>query len=64
MRRLVAIVSLGVALVTAPTVYAQGVLGDVLAGKLVKPEVGQWAWYNLIDGSTQKRYLVAPGNCG
>ncbi len=37
---------------------AQGVLGDVLAGKLVKPVVGQWAWYNLVDADSQKTYLL------
>ena len=37
---------------------AQGVIGDVLAGKLVNPKVGAWAWYDLTDAATGRRYVV------
>lgn len=37
---------------------AQGVLGDVLAGKLVNPKVGQWAWYDLLDSETGRKFLL------
>lgn len=36
---------------------AQGVLGDVLSGKLVKPAVGQWAWYDLTDMQSGQKYI-------
>ena len=47
-----------VAVIGLPPAHAQGVLGDVLAGKLVNPEVGQWAWYDLVDNKTHKRFLL------
>ena len=37
---------------------AQGILADVLGGKLVKPKVGQWAWYNLKDTQGGRKYLL------
>lgn len=37
---------------------AQGVVGDLLAGKLVDPEVGQWAWYDLSSGRDSKKFVV------
>lgn len=58
MRRLVFLAFVGLACLFSPGASAQGVLGDVLSGNLVNPEVGQWAWYNLIDSATQKRYLL------
>lgn len=33
-------------------------LGDVLAGSLVKPKVGQWAWYTLTDNQTKMNYAL------
>ncbi len=36
----------------------QGVVGDVLAGKLVKPKVGQWAWYDLNDTASGRRFVL------
>lgn len=57
MRRWILPVLLAV-ICAAPDVSAQGVLGDVLAGKLVSPAVGQWAWYDLVDSGTHKRYLM------
>lgn len=29
--------------------YGQGVIGDVLGGRLIKPKLGQWAWYDVRD---------------
>jgi hypothetical protein len=36
----------------------QGMLGDVLAGKLIDPENGVYAVYDLIDESTDQRFLL------
>ncbi|HEO72633.1 MAG TPA: hypothetical protein ENN80_15355 [Candidatus Hydrogenedentes bacterium] len=36
----------------------QGVVGDVLSGRLVKPKVGQWAWYEMEDAETNRRYAL------
>jgi len=40
------------------TAVAQGLVGDVLAGNLVKPKVGQWALYDLKDTTDNKSYVV------
>ncbi|MDP7639096.1 MAG: hypothetical protein QGG73_05205 [Candidatus Hydrogenedentes bacterium] len=56
MFRLLAILTL--AAVCSTEAGAQGILSDVLAGKLVKPKVGQWAWYNLRDTKANRRYLL------
>lgn len=37
---------------------AQGVLGDLLSGDLVNPQVGAWAWYDLKDAATGKAFVV------
>jgi hypothetical protein len=37
---------------------AQGVVGDLLGGKLVNPKVGQWAWYDLLDTKGGQKYVV------
>lgn len=37
---------------------AQGIVGDLLAGKLVNPKVGQWAWYDLAAGKGEKKFVV------
>lgn len=37
---------------------AQGVVGDLIAGKLVDPHVGQWAWYDLVAGRQKKKFVV------
>lgn len=37
---------------------AQNIVADVLSGKLVHPEVGQWAWYVVTDGATKEKYLI------
>ena len=36
----------------------QRAIGDIMAGKLVKPEVGVWAWYDLSDYTENRSYLV------
>lgn len=38
--------------------YAQGVVGDLLAGKLVAPKVGQWAWYDVLAKDGSKQYVL------
>ena len=47
-----------VALIGTFTADAQGVLSDILAGKLIDPQVGQWAWYDLIDTQTNHRFVL------
>ncbi len=42
----------------APFAHAQGLVGDLLAGKLVNPKVGQWAWYNLTAAKGGKKYVI------
>jgi len=37
---------------------AQGIVGDVLSGKLVSPEVGVFAWYDLTDKTEDKHYYL------
>ncbi len=46
------------ALLPLPRAEAQSVVGDVLAGKLVKPKVGQWAWYDLAEARGDNVYKV------
>ncbi len=55
--RSVAILVIAVFAVAAPAM-AQGVVGDLLAGKLVDPQVGQWAWYDLSSGRGNKKFVV------
>ncbi|MBI5095931.1 MAG: hypothetical protein HZB26_26290 [Candidatus Hydrogenedentes bacterium] len=38
--------------------YAQSIAGDLLAGKLVDPKVGQWAWYDLSDKANNTTYVI------
>lgn len=42
----------------ASSVHAQGVVGDLLAGKLVDPKVGQWAWYDVLAKDGSKQYVL------
>lgn len=56
MRRVGALVL--IMLMVGFAVHAQGSVGDLLAGRLVKPKVGQWAWYDLTDNTTGGRYAV------
>jgi hypothetical protein len=37
---------------------AQSGVNDLLEGKLVDPKVGQWAWYDLSDGKSGKKYVI------
>jgi hypothetical protein len=39
-------------LATLPA-WAQGPMADVLAGRLVQPEVGAFAWYRVVDAETR-----------
>lgn len=41
-----------------PAANGQGLVGDLLAGKLVDPKAGQWAWYNLTDARAGKKYVI------
>lgn len=36
--------------------HGQSMIADMLAGALVDPEVGQWAWYQLTDESSGRTY--------
>lgn len=37
---------------------AQGMMSDLLSGKLVNPQVGAYAWYNLKDKTTGQEYFL------
>lgn len=45
-------------LLLASQAGAQGILSDLMAGKLVKPEVGAFAWYTLTDSTTNQEYFL------
>ncbi len=45
-------------LTVALSASAQGIVGDLLAGKLVDPKAGQWAWYTVTDGDSGRQYAV------
>ena len=47
-----------IAALGAPCAWTQGALGDFLAGDLVKPEVGQWAWYDIAEKASGLTYSV------
>lgn len=47
-----------VVLLNTSSAFGQGVVSDVLSGKLVKPEVGVWAWYELKEPASEETYLV------
>ena len=40
----------------AIAVWAQSGINDILAGKLLNPKVGQWAWYDVTDGD--RKYVL------
>lgn len=44
--------------VVAVRAGAQGILGDVFAGKLINPEPGAWAWYELTDKATGTKFFL------
>lgn len=35
--------------------WGQGILGDILAGKLIDPEVGVYAWYEITDAASGRK---------
>lgn len=37
---------------------AQGILSDLMSGKLVNPEVGAYAWYTLKDSATGQEFYL------
>lgn len=39
-------------------VSAQGIMSDLMSGKLINPQVGAYAWYNLTDKSTGQEYFL------
>lgn len=41
-----------------PPAAAQGIVGDVLAGKLIDPETGVYAVYDLHDETTGRRFML------
>lgn len=49
---------IGVALAVPEMARGQEMLGDLFAGKLINPEVGAYAIYDLADKTTGKRFLL------
>jgi hypothetical protein len=37
---------------------AQGIMSDLMSGKLINPQVGAYAWYNLKDQTTGQEYFL------
>ena len=56
MRRIAAALAMTVLLIGSA--HGQGLVGDILAGKLVSPEVGTWAWYDLTDATTGQSFVM------
>lgn len=54
-RAVLALLTLSIA---APCAFAQGIVGDVFAGKLINPEVGVYAWYDLTDKATGSKLFL------
>ena len=50
--------ALAVLLVVGGRASAQEILGDVFAGKLINPEPGVWAWYQLTDRETGDKFFL------
>lgn len=42
----------------APAAFAQGMMSDLMSGKLVNPEVGAFAWYNLKDTGSGREFFL------
>ena len=38
--------------------WGQNLVGDLLGGKLIKPKVGQWVWYNVTDAKGENRFAL------
>lgn len=47
-----------VSIMLCGSAFAQSAASDVLSGKLVRPEKGVWAWYDLKESSSEKEFLV------
>lgn len=52
------VLGVGLGVVSSGAGYAQGVVGDVMAGKLINPEVGVFAWYEVTDKATGGKYFL------
>jgi hypothetical protein len=46
------------AVVVCGAAFGQSVAGDLLAGKLVDPKVGQWAWYDVMNQANKATYAI------
>jgi hypothetical protein len=46
-----------VAIIAVPA-HAQDAVGDLLAGNLIKPKVGIWAWYDVQDTESGSKYVL------
>jgi hypothetical protein len=44
--------------VLTSTALGQGILSDVFSGKLINPEVGVFAWYELTDAETGMKFFL------
>ena len=49
---------MGVALLAAVSAGGQELMSDVLSGKLINPEVGVYAWYNLTDTESGSKFFL------
>ena len=52
------ILFVAVLILAGARVSAQGVLGDVFSGKLINPEVGVWAGYELVDAASGAKFYL------
>jgi len=52
------IVFLALFCVPVVSVSAQGIMSDLMSGKLINPEVGAYAWYNLKDKTTGQEFFL------
>lgn len=58
MRRMVCLAVITLAVLTPRMMHGQGIIGDVLSGKLIQPEVGVYAWYELNDKASGAKYFL------
>ena len=49
---------LGFALLLSGTALGQGVFSDIMSGKLINPEEGVFAWYELKDTATGSKFFM------
>ena len=52
------IVFLALSCAPVASVSAQGIMSDLMSGKLINPEVGAYAWYNLRDKTTGQEFFL------